>query len=82
MPIPVNRWMAFDFGQGKSGATMSLDRIDNEKGYTLGNVVFCRVDTNSKKNNRPVDEFMEQLDLEFSETDSTAAEGREQKVNA
>ena len=59
--------MDFDFGQGRSGATVSLDRVDNNKGYVPGNVLFARLDTNSKKNNRPVDEFMEQLALEFPE---------------
>jgi AraC-like DNA-binding protein len=59
--------MAFDFGQGRSGATVSLDRIDNEKGYTPDNVIFCRLDTNSKKNDQPKDQFMKQLALEFPE---------------
>jgi len=60
--------MAFDFGQGKSGATGSLDRIDNEKGYTPDNIVFCRLATNAKKNDRPVGQFIEQLKLDFSKS--------------
>ena len=63
----TGKQMAFDFGQGRSGATMSLDRIDNEKGYTPDNVVFCRLDTNAKKNDKPKDQFMKQLALEFPE---------------
>jgi hypothetical protein len=62
--------MAFDFGQGRSGATMSLDRIDNDEGYMNGNVKFCRLATNSKKKGKPVDQFMKQLALEFPEGSS------------
>ncbi len=57
--------MCFDYGQGRSGATMTLDRIDNTKGYTPDNVVFCRLDTNAKKGNRPVGRLIEQLELDF-----------------
>ena len=57
--------MAFDFGQGRSGATMSLDRIDNEKGYTPDSVVFCSLYSNGKKKDLPVGQFMEQLNLDF-----------------
>jgi hypothetical protein len=59
--------MAFDFGQGRSGATVSLDRIDNGKGYTPDNVVFCRLRINSKKGRKPEDQFRKQLTLEFPE---------------
>jgi len=61
--------MAFDFGQGRSGATGSLDRIDNKKGYTPENVVFCRFATNAKKRDKPAGQFIEQLKLDFSKSD-------------
>ena len=57
--------MCFDYGQGRSAATVSLDRIDNEKGYTLGNVAFCHLSTNGKKSDQPPDEFRKQLTLNF-----------------
>ncbi len=60
--------MAFEFGQGRSGATVSLDRIDNEKGYTPDNVKFCRLSTNGKKKDLPVDQFVRQLTLNFPES--------------
>jgi hypothetical protein len=63
----IGEQMCFDFGQGRSAETASLDRIDNDGGYTPGNVVFCRLDTNSKKNDQPKDQFMKQLALEFPE---------------
>jgi hypothetical protein len=72
--------MAFDFGQGRSGATQSLDRMDNKKGYTPDNVVFCRLRTNAWKNDQPEDQFRKQLTLKFPETNDTALEVREQKV--
>ena len=60
--------MAFEFGQGRSGATVSLDRIDNERGYTPDNVKFCRLSTNGKKKDQPVDQFVKQLTLNFPES--------------
>jgi hypothetical protein len=57
--------MAFDFGKGRSGATVSLDRIDNNKGYTPDNVLFCRLRTNAEKGDKPVDQYMKQSALEF-----------------
>jgi hypothetical protein len=60
--------MSFDFGQGRSGATVSLDRIDNDKGYMNGNVKFCRLATNSKKKGKPVEQFLMQLSLNFPES--------------
>jgi hypothetical protein len=56
----------FAFGQGRSRVTGSVDRIVNEGGYTPGNFVFCRLATNSKKGNRPVERLIEQLEFEFS----------------
>lgn len=60
--------MSFDFGQGTSGATVSLDRIDNDKGYMNGNVKFCCLATNSKKQGKPVEQFLMQLSLNFPES--------------
>jgi len=36
----------------------SFDRLDNDKGYILGNVVACTVDINGKKNNLTIDEII------------------------
>jgi hypothetical protein len=36
----------------------SFDRVDNEKGYVVGNVVACTVDINGKKNNLSIDEIV------------------------
>lgn len=36
----------------------SFDRVDNDKGYVLGNVVACTVDINGKKNNLSIDEIV------------------------
>jgi hypothetical protein len=58
--------LCFKFGHGRSRATASLDRIDNEKGYTPTNVVFCSLGINAKKSNKSVDQFMVQLELDFS----------------
>jgi hypothetical protein len=58
--------MTFDYGRGLSRTTVSLDRIDNNGGYTPGNVKFCRLATNSKKGNRPVGRLIEQLEFNFS----------------
>ena len=58
--------MTFDFGLGLSRATVSLDRIDNEVGYVLGNIMFCCHGTNSKKGTRSVRRLFEQLEFNFS----------------
>lgn len=36
----------------------SFDRVDNDKGYIIGNVVACTVDINGKKNNLSIDEIV------------------------
>lgn len=36
----------------------SFDRLDNDKGYIVGNVVACTVDINGKKNNLSIDEIV------------------------
>ena len=72
--------MSFDFGKGRSRKTASLDRIDNKKGYTPGNVVFCRLSTNGKKGNRPLSWLAEQLKFDFSGevNDASLAKSREE----
>ena len=40
------------------------------------------LDTNSKKKNRPVGQFMKQLALEFPEASDASLEAPDQKVNA
>lgn len=36
----------------------SFDRVDNDRGYVIGNVVACTTDINGKKNNLTVDEII------------------------
>lgn len=36
----------------------SFDRVDNNKGYVIGNVVACTTDINGKKNNLSIDEIV------------------------
>ena len=36
----------------------SFDRVDNDKGYVIGNVVACTIDINGKKNNLTIDEIV------------------------
>ena len=72
--------MAFDFGHGLSRATVTLDRIDNDGGYTRDNVVFCCLSTNAKKGNRPVGRLVEQLKFNFPSevSDADQPESREE----
>jgi acetyl-CoA carboxylase alpha subunit len=36
----------------------SFDRVDNDKGYVIGNVVACTTDINGKKNNLTIEEII------------------------
>ena len=36
----------------------SFDRVDNDSGYVIGNVVACTTDINGKKNNLTIDEIV------------------------
>ena len=36
----------------------SFDRVDNDRGYVIGNVVACTTDINGKKNNLTIDEIV------------------------
>ena len=36
----------------------SFDRVDNDRGYVIGNVVACTTDINGKKNNLTIDEII------------------------
>ena len=40
------------------GSARSFDRVDNDKGYVIGNVVACTIDINGKKNNLTLDEIV------------------------
>ena len=40
------------------GSARSFDRVDNDKGYVIGNVVACTIDINGKKNNLTIDEIV------------------------
>ena len=64
--------MAFEYGHGRSGETMSLDRIDNDKGYIRGNVAFCKVAKNGEKNDKPPDQYVKQLRLNFPDSIANA----------
>lgn len=72
--------MTFDYGRGLDRTTVSLDRIDNNGGYTPGNIKFCCHGTNSKKNNKPVERFIEQLELNFPSelSDASQPQSREE----
>lgn len=48
--------MAYD-GKGAPNS-VSVDRIDSEAGYTLGNIVLCCVHVNRMKNNLAVGDFV------------------------
>ena len=39
--------------------TASIDRIDNNKGYIEGNVVWCRKDINIMKMDKDIEDFYE-----------------------
>lgn len=40
------------------GSARSFDRVDNDKGYVVSNVVACTIDINGKKNNLSIDEIV------------------------
>ena len=42
----------------EGGSARSFDRVDNDKGYVVGNVVACTIDINGKKNNLSIDEIV------------------------
>ena len=42
----------------EGGSARSFDRVDNDKGYVIGNVVACTIDINGKKNNLTLDEIV------------------------
>jgi hypothetical protein len=54
--------MIFGFVDGKiHHNSISLDKLDPEKGYTQGNVVWCSFLTNSMKQNLKEEEFYEMI---------------------
>jgi hypothetical protein len=48
--------MSFDRGI-KDGALCTIDRIDNNKGYTMDNIMLCRWDINKMRGNMPLELF-------------------------
>lgn len=61
----TGKQMFLDFGHGRSALTITLDRIDNNKGYVEGNIKFCCLNINAKKGKRPVEMLYAQLELNF-----------------
>ena len=57
--------MVFDFGVGRSKHTVSLDRIDNDQGYTPNNCVFCSLSVDGGKKGQPSFQFMKQMSFNF-----------------
>jgi hypothetical protein len=76
----TGKQMSFSFGHGRSRATGSLDRIDNEEGYVPGNVVLCRLDTNSMKGAKPIGEFRMQMELDFTSGVTEVSQPRSEEV--
>jgi hypothetical protein len=46
-----------------SNTTISVDRIDSQKNYTLDNIVFCRKICNTMKNDLPLLEFFQSVSI-------------------
>ena len=62
----TGKQLCFEFGHGRSRTTGSLDKIDNEGGYSPGNIMFCSLAINAKKGTKPVERLMVQLELSFA----------------
>ena len=50
-------------GTGRVGTNISLDRIDNTKGYTKDNITFCTADFNDLKGSVTIDACQRILDV-------------------
>lgn len=50
-------------GKGRIGTNISLDRIDNTKGYTKENIIFCTADFNDLKGSVTIDACQRILDV-------------------
>jgi hypothetical protein len=44
-------------------SSVSIDRLDSNKGYVEGNVVLCRADVNIMKGNMSITEFKELVSI-------------------
>ena len=50
-------------GTGRLGTNISLDRIDNTKGYTKDNIIFCTISFNDLKGSVTIDACQRILDV-------------------
>jgi len=46
------------FGNKENVDALTIDRVDNSKGYVIGNVVACRADINHAKSNLSVEQIL------------------------